>query len=520
MWLEKVGHRVNAFVLRAGFRGRFRMVIRLLVWVAMLFVCLGVVPGLPAAAATLGFDDPPAARDPDHDLGDGQKLNIEELQILIDGYRFSAKLQFDMAIQRFGELIKRHPQFAEAYRKRGQAYRRKGEFQHALKDYSQAIGLRPGRSEYYYDRAECFRQSGNAQGAVADYTKAIELSPSNYQALADRGALYTALGKHEQSNADISRAISLLSERKKLPESAPEWERAAEQAAVESAKSTLALCMFERSILFSSMGKQEDAIRELNRLIKLEPTKPEYQLLLADQYRETGDVAHADAEIERIIKQFPKSPEPYVNRAIRHEAALDYPHAIEELNKAIELDPKNAFDLAFRGYCHAYEGNLNQAAADADAAVRLDTAGESGHLFRAIVRTAQKDYQGALNDWDAAIRANPSDATAHGGRARLLATCPDAKFRDAKAALASAMRACELSGWDDPVCLDSLAAAHAEAGDFGAAIEWETKSLSVTKESDPDRPGRERYLNLYQQHIPVRESTLRQILFPGRPPVL
>ena len=40
-------------------------------------------------------------------------------------------------------------------------------------------------------------------------------------------------------------------------------------------------------------------------------------------------------------------------------------------------------------------------------------------------------------------------ARAHGSRAWLWSTCPDAKYRDGKKAVASATRACELTDWND-----------------------------------------------------------------------
>ena len=66
------------------------------------------------------------------------------------------------------------------------------------------------------------------------------------------------------------------------------------------------------------------------------------------------------------------------------------------------------------------------------------------------------------------------------------------------------VRACELTDWQDPTCLDTLAAASAECGEFDAAVRWQEKALSLAPpELVAEYTAR---LSLYRQGRPYRDK--------------
>ena len=84
------------------------------------------------------------------------------------------------------------------------------------------------------------------------------------------------------------------------------------------------------------------------------------------------------------------------------------------------------------------------------------------------------------------VRMVPVDPRGHRELAWILATCPVAAIRDGKRAMAEATVACELTRWKDPDCVDTLAAACAEAKDFDGAVKWETQAIEMwRKQNDP-----------------------------------
>lgn len=75
--------------------------------------------------------------------------------------------------------------------------------------------------------------------------------------------------------------------------------------------------------------------------------------------------------------------------------------------------------------------------------------------------------------------------------------------RDGELAVEAATRACELTGWGNPMILDTLASAYAEVGDFDAAVKWQLKALELLNTED-DRESYEDNLKLFREKKPVR----------------
>src|SRR5205823_7762660 len=138
------------------------------------------------------------------------------------------------------------------------------------------------------------------------------------------------------------------------------------------------------------------------------------------------------------------------------------------------------------------KGEYDRALADFNEAIRLDSTLAPAFHNRGWLRAIRREYDRALADYAEAIRLDPNQPTPFSSRAWLWATCPEAKYRDGPRAVASATRACELSGWKDAYNLDTLAAAYAEVGDFPKAVAYQEKANGLFPSEEGRTKGRER----------------------------
>ena len=161
---------------------------------------------------------------------------------------------------------------------------------------------------------------------------------------------------------------------------------------------------------------------------------------------------------------------------------------------------------------------------------------ESGnYVWRAKALAALEKYQAANNDFISAVSRDPKDSKICLSYASFLATCPDADFRNGDKAYVLAGQACHNAmcvasdgydivgsmnenpdnrpqfntkwirkGWTDWRCLDTLAAVHAENGQFGKAVECQELAIRFApKERKELLQSR---LKLYQNHKPLRND--------------
>jgi len=231
----------------------------------------------------------------------------------------------------------------------------------------------------------------------------------------------------------------------------------------------------------AALAARPDDVRAYARRGQLRFDRKEYDLALAD--------------FTRLIALEPTRVAHLRGRAIIHREKGDLDKALADYAAALKLAPTNPLFFSERAAVYRSRGDAAKALADE----------ANAHVARALRCVTSERYSEAVQEYQSAIKLAPSSPRAYNQLAWLRATCPAADQRDGKAAVADAAPACELTDYKNYAYLDTLAAAHAEQGDFDQAVTWEYLAIELAPAAK--KPALGRRLKLFLAKQPYLDAT-------------
>jgi tetratricopeptide (TPR) repeat protein len=247
----------------------------------------------------------------------------------------------------------------------------------------------------------------------------------------------------------------------------------------------------------------DQAVEFFTRRISADPRDTFARIMRANLRRDRRQFDLALQDCDEAVRISPNQAWVLTNRGLARFETRAFDEAIADFTEAIRLEPRDAKLYFDRGLAWGHKGDHDRAIADFNQVLRLDPGKATAYYSRAIAWKSKAEYGKALADYEGAIRLDPGYTAAYNNRAVIWAACPEARYRDGAKAVASATKACELSAWKDPHRVATLAAAYAEAGDFGAAVKWQAKAIELL----PAGKSRDDYrarLEFYQDKRPYR----------------
>ena len=186
-----------------------------------------------------------------------------------------------------------------------------------------------------------------------------------------------------------------------------------------------------------------------------------------------------------------------LGHALAQQGKLD--KAIIHYSKALQINPNYVKAHNNLGNALARQGNIKGAFFHYYEALRINPNYAGAYFNLGKIYANQGKIGKAIINYKEAIRINPNMTQALYNLSWINATCENENFRNSIEAVELAEKLCNLTGYNQPLALDALAAAYAEAGKFDEAVVTAQKALNLALEHGPKElvPNLKERLHLY-----------------------
>lgn len=256
----------------------------------------------------------------------------------------------------------------------------------------------------------------------------------------------------------------------------------------------------------------DEALKRFGQSVELDDTRWKAYLNRGFLYARAEDFDNAMVDLNRSIELRPENEKAFIYRGDIHYARGEFEKAIADYDRALALNADNAGILIQRGHAYLMLKRPRRALSDFNRAIALDSDNVEALVYRGDLYFESGFYRQASNDYRRAFRLDREEDRTYVSAAWMLATCPDARFRDSQGAVSTAKKAVELLG-EEPHpfrfrYLETLAAAHANAGNFEEAVKLQTQAIQTAPKSELEAMKARKVL--YEMDQPYRVSNPRQ----------
>jgi len=173
-----------------------------------------------------------------------------------------------------------------------------------------------------------------------------------------------------------------------------------------------------RSVVQKDKEKQ---LADLAKAIELDPAKPDYLRLRAQQLYEDEKFDEALADVDRALKMEPDHAASNELRGMILLGLNKYDEALKSFDRSSELVPEAPLPYQHRGELYRQKGDMQKAVEQLTKALELSPENITALLLRASIYFEQKQTDKAIADIDKAIELQPTLAHPHLMKVEILA---------------------------------------------------------------------------------------------------
>jgi tetratricopeptide (TPR) repeat protein len=392
------------------------------------------------------------------------------------------KGQLAAALPEWAKAIAMSPEDARARNNYGQTLARAGKTTDAIAQLQKAVLIKPHYPEAHNNLAIALAGAGRSSEAIDHYRQALDDNPG-----------------YAEARNNLGRA---LLEEHRLPEAIEQLQDAiAINPEYAEAHNNLGYAL-------ASQGRLDEAMQHYRQAIESDPKYAHAYNNLGQTLAMQGNLDEAIADFSKAVELDPAyaSAEGNLGHAL---LSKDHPdEAILHLRKAVELAPKSAEFSNYLGQALGEKGQTDEAITNLERALQLSPSMVEARYYLGVALVTKGRRAEGLAHWRQALLKEPDNVQVLNEIAWVLATAPEAALRNGSEAVSLAEHAARLTSEREPVVLGTLAAAYAETGRYGQAIETEQRAadLAARQGNAPLAASLNQRLTLFERKTPIRQQ--------------
>ena len=235
--------------------------------------------------------------------------------------------------------------------------------------------------------------------------------------------------------------------------------------------------------LYRGAGLTEAAIPILQSAIRSRPDDAELLKQLAAELTKRRRGAEARRYLQKALKLKATDAEVHLQMGLSFLADKNTQDARVWFGRAIQIEPDNAHGHFQLGKLLLAENRADDAARHLELAAKIRPKHVQTLINLGLAEQIRGQSAAAVSRYEAALEIAPDDPYAKNNLAWILATTDQQRLRNPIRAFQLARSACEATDYQDPNCLDTLAAVCAAQENWEAAIDWQGKAIELVSDA-------------------------------------
>ena len=326
-----------------------------------------------------------------------------------------------------------------------------------------ALRTIPENAEAHLSKGTIRETAGDKEGALLHFREAVRLAPAYAHARRCLGMTLFELGHAAEARVELEEAVRL------------------DPKLVEA--------HYGLGAVLQTLGDKKGAAAAFRTVLQLDPMHAEAHNDLAGVLFEMGNLDEAAVHYQRALEiraiaHHPGLADVHVNLANLCLRKGNVDDAISHFQKALEIKPNSVEAHYGLADVLLQKGSIDEAIAQYEKALALkpDSAEAHGNVGSAFLQKG--DLAQAIAHYQKALAIKTDFLEIQNNLAWVLATCPEASWRNGTKAVELAERANRLTGGKNPMILHTLAAAYAEAGRFDDARRDAKNAIALAQSAE------------------------------------